>query len=402
MNVIGKMGKRNTQKAKKNMKENVDDSASNKEFKILIRRIVQKTKIAEGELAIYDILRCIYRNQPISTKKIGQYTKLPLPIVSKVRTMLEGDKVLKRDDRGAIYTKEGLTFVEKNLGLSLKNDLKCPLCKGKTIVFDEKFEKIYKRHKEIAKQRPAVNTLIDQSFATPETATYRATIMADRGDLEGKRVLFVGDDDLTSIPVAMSGLCKEVVVADIDERLLDMIKYFSKQNKLHIKTVKQDFRNSLPKNLTDKFDVVFTDPPYTLEGVKLFMNRGIEALGSEGVLYLAVSHKPIDEHIQLQKNILSMNFLIAEMLPGFNFYEGTEIIGNTTFLARLVGKNLVKLEEKSDKIYTGQVKPVLRYYKCQKCGKIYEVGGKIKRIEDLSCDCKGNKFYMIKRSKLRD
>lgn len=389
MKIIGSMGK-TTGKTEADAK------------KSMLKRIAKNVSVAEGERAIEDIIRCIYRHQPISTKKIGQYVKLPLPIVAKVRSILERESLLKRNDGGAVFSKEGTEFAEKELGLKLKTDLKCPVCNGRNVVFDEKFEKILKRHEVYAKKRPQVNTMIDQSFATPETAVARAGIMADRGDLEGKRVLFIGDDDLASIPTAMTRLCSEVVVLDIDERLLGLISEVSKKENLNIKTMHWDFKNELPKELLGKFDTIFTDPPYTLNGAVLFMSRGIEALGNDGILYLAFSHKPVEEYIELQKSINNMNFLIYELIPGFNFYEGTEIIGNTTFLARLVGKNLKKIEVNSEKIYTGELKPTLRYYRCMKCEKIHEVGNEVKRIEDLTCDCGGKKFSMVKRSKVKE
>ena len=397
MKVIGKMGK----KAEKIKETELLDKI---EFKSFLSKIANDTKIAEGEKAVEDILRCIYRNQPISTKKIAQYTKLPLPIIAKVRTILERSRILKREKMGALYSEYGISLIEKNLKFKLNHDLKCPVCNGKGVVLDEYFEDILKRHKKYAKMRPTVNTSIDQSFATPETAVYRAAFMADRGDLEGKKILFVGDDDLTSIPTAMSGLCDEVVVMDIDERLLNLINNISEKEGLNIKTIKQDFRNPIKNEYMGAFDTVFTDPPYTLDGLKLFLSRGVEGLGEgkDGTLYLAFSHKPIDEYLELQKIINSMGFVIYELIPGFNTYEGSEIIGNTTFLARLIGRNLKKLEEEEidlDKLYTGEVKPTIRYYKCLNCGKVHEIDGKNIRIENLICECGGKKFKMIKRKK---
>jgi len=397
MKVIGKMGK----KAEK-IKET--ELLNKIEFKSFLTKIADDTKIAEGEKAVEDILRCIYRNQPISTKKIAQYTKLPLPIIAKVRTILERSRILKREKMGALYSEYGINLIEENLKFKLNHDLKCPVCNGKGVVLDEYFENILKRHKKYAKMRPTVNTSIDQSFATPETAVYRAAFMADRGDLEGKRILFVGDDDLTSIPTAMSGLCDEVVVMDIDDRLLNLINNISEKEGLNIKTIKQDFRNPIKNEYMGTFNTIFTDPPYTLDGLKLFLSRSVEGLGEgkDGTLYLAFSHKPIDEYLELQKIINSMGFVIYELIPGFNTYEGSEIIGNTTFLARLIGKNLKKFEEEEidlDKLYTGEVKPTIRYYKCLNCGKVYEIDGKNIRIENLICECGGKKFKMIKRKK---
>ncbi len=379
-------------------------------FKSFLKKIAEDTKISEGDRAVEDILRCIYRNQPISTKKISQYTKLPLPIISKVRTILERNRVLKREKTGAVYSKYGMDIIEKNLKFKLNHDLKCPACGGRGILLDDYFENILEKHTKYARMRPVVDTSIDQSFATPQTAVYRTAFMADRGDLEGKNILFIGDDDLTSIPTAMSEFCNEIVVMDIDDRLLNLIEKISKRENLNIKTIKHDFRNPIKDEYLGFFDTVFTDPPYTLDGLKLFLSRGVEGLGVHNdnnvkTLYLAYSHKPIDEYLEIQRIINSMGFTIYELIPGFNFYEGSEIIGNTTFLARLVGKNLKLYGGKDinlDKLYTGEVKPTIRYYKCLNCGKIYKVDGKSTRIENLTCKCGSKRFRMVKRKKKKE
>ena len=396
MRIIGKMGK-------------VDNTLDleKERFKTFLRRIAERVKVAEGVDAIESILRCIYRNEPVSTKRIGQYTKLPLPVVSKVRSILERSRILRREERGAVYTEYGRGLVENSLKFRMKRDLTCLTCGGRGILLDENFMEILKKHKKYAKLRPTVNTRIDQSHATPETAVYRTALMADRGDLEGKRVLFIGDDDLTSIPTAMTGFPEEVVVMDIDDRLLKLIDEISKREGLNIETVKQDFREELDRRYWGRFNTVFTDPPYTLDGLKLFLSRGVEGLGEggKGVLYLAFSHKPVEEYLEVQRIINSMNFVIYELIPGFNIYEGSEIIGGTTFLARLVGRNLKKFKKEEidlSKLYTGEVRPTIRYYRCLRCGKTYKVDGREIVIEELVCECGGRKFRMVKREKVKD
>ena len=97
-----------------------------------------------------------------------------------------------------------------------------------------------------------------------------------------------------------------------------------------------------------------------------------------------------------------MGFVISELIPNFNYYEGSEIIANTTFIARLIGRELRANVGDIEKIYTGLVKPVIRYYKCLKCGRVYKVGEDVKKVEDLVCECGGRKFKMIKREKVKD
>ncbi|ENN96847.1 hypothetical protein J422_00330 [Methanocaldococcus villosus KIN24-T80] len=366
-------------------------------FNIILDKIAKKVNVSEGRRAVEDIIRIIFREQPISTKKIAQKTRLPLPIVAKVRAMLEREKILKRN-KGAILTDLGEKLAKEYLKLRYRGSLICDKCKGRGIILDEFFKEILNKAEKYFKKRPSPNTLIDQSFATLETSVYRVALMCERGDLEGRRIMFVGDDDLTSIPAALTGFADEIAVVDIDERILRIIEEFSKEEDVKIKIVKHDLRKPLPNDLKDSFDTISTDPPYTLNGLRLFLSRGIEALGKEGVAYLSYSHKPIEEFLLVQKAINEMNFVISELIPNFNYYEGSEIIANTTFIARLIGKDLKPNIGDTEKIYTGLVKPVIRYYKCLKCGKIYKLLNE--RIEDLKCSCGSRKFRMVKREKL--
>ena len=117
MKVIGKMGKGSKEISESKLSDKIN-------FKSLLIKIAEDAKIAEGEKAVEDILRCIYRNQPISTKKIAQYTKLPLPIIAKVRTILERSRILKREKMGALYSEYGISLIEKNLKFKLTT---CPI-----------------------------------------------------------------------------------------------------------------------------------------------------------------------------------------------------------------------------------------------------------------------------------
>ena len=122
----------------------------------------------------------------------------------------------------------------------------------------------------------------DQFTATLETTARRAMLLNFFEDVKGKRILFLGDDDFTSVAVSHIGKPARACVLDIDPRILDGIKEASAGEKLDIETVKYDARKSLPNELRGKFDVVFTDPPYTTEGVSLFLSRAIEALDTKG------------------------------------------------------------------------------------------------------------------------
>ena len=140
------------------------------------------------------------------------------------------------------------------------------------------FEKIIIRYKD---QRPRPERNFDQFYCTEETAEKRANLIANLPEIENKNLLFLGDDDLTSIAFCLSFKAKKVMVVDIDKRILNFIKMIAEKETLPIETYEHDLRNPLPKNEFKNYDIVFFDPPYTPEAVNTFLLRAMEAsLGS--------------------------------------------------------------------------------------------------------------------------
>ncbi len=93
-----------------------------------------------------------------------------------------------------------------------------------------------------------------------------------------KRILFLEDDDFTSVATASLKFAREIMVVDIDYRIISNISNISKKLNLGIKLVERDLRRSISLCLRERFDVVFSDSPYTPNGIKLFVFRAIEAL----------------------------------------------------------------------------------------------------------------------------
>lgn len=177
----------------------------------------------------------------------------------------------------------------------------------------------------------------DQFSATPETVIKRASLLNHFGDINGKKLLFLGDDDFTSLAVAMNGSPSEIAVLDIDDRILEKIKSISSKHSLNIKTTKHDLRKTLPKNLLNKFDVVFTDPPYTSEGIRLFVARSISALDTKNTtarIYLCYgnSDRAKERFIPIYRSIIDSGLMIRYIFDKFNRYTGAESIGSSSSL----------------------------------------------------------------------
>lgn len=124
-------------------------------------------------------------------------------------------------------------------------------------------------------ERPKRRDDLDQCHATITTVLKRMFLLLQNG-LENKSVLLLGDDDLLSVALSVYDVPFQVTVVDIDSELLRTIKRNSDQ--LKIKIFQWDLRNDLPADFTARYDMVFTDPPYTLRGQLAFLRSAILAL----------------------------------------------------------------------------------------------------------------------------
>lgn len=206
---------------------------------------------------------------------------------------------------------------------------------------------------EITKYRPKPKRQYGQLGCTAETLEKRARLLSDQGDLKNKRILFLGDYDLTALACLPKAENSEIWVLDIDADVLSAVREGTRPTGLPreasaewgaIQTIAHDLRNPLPKRLRGYFEVVFTDPPYSPEGIALFLSRAIEALGKDGPtssrfrgvkkIYLCygTGEKARDRALKIQKIITEMGLLIQEVLPGFNLYPGARDIGGKSHL----------------------------------------------------------------------
>lgn len=194
--------------------------------------------------------------------------------------------------------------------------------------------------REYADQRPAPERKYDQFTATIETTARRASLLNFFEDVAGKRLLFLGDDDFTSVAVANLQTASEITVLDIDDRILDKIDSVAKAEKLTITSGKYDARKSLPPSYSGKFDVVFTDPPYTTEGVRLFVSRAIQALDPSNQaarIYVCYgnSDRAKERFLPINGVFNSSGLMMRWAFDKFNRYHGAESIGSASSLFAL-------------------------------------------------------------------
>ena len=171
-----------------------------------------------------------------------------------------------------------------------------------------------------------------------------------------------------------------------------------------------DLKKKLPNEIINSFDTAFTDPPYTNNGLILFVTRAIECLKKEVGLniFLSFAHKSQDSMYKIENEILKLGLCIYHIIPNFNEYEGAEILGNKGQLIILKTTNYTEktLNIDYDKpIYTGELRQTRRKYKCKNCGKEYWVGieekiNTIEQLKDKKClICKENIFELVEKIK---
>lgn len=190
------------------------------------------------------------------------------------------------------------------------------------------------RHKD---KRPTPERKYDQFTATMETTARRASLLDQNEDIAGKRLLLLGDDDFTSVALSIFRTASNVTVLDIDDRILDNIGRVAREENLKIDLENYDARKALPDRYKQQFDVIFTDPPYTPEGIKLFVSRAIQALDPQNQsarIYLCYgnSDRAKERFLPIYELLTSSGLMVRWTFDKFNRYGGAESIGSASSL----------------------------------------------------------------------
>jgi hypothetical protein len=178
---------------------------------------------------------------------------------------------------------------------------------------------------------PASDLDLDHVAATAETALRRALLLSTRFDLRDRTLLCVGDHDLTSVALALVCPGARAEVVDIDERVLAHVDALAAGLGLAVRTHAADLRLGLPPAVRGGADVVFTDPPYTPDGVELFVRRGVEGMADPRRGRVLVAYGASETTPRLaaatQARLVRMDLLLEAVWPDFNRYHGAESIG---------------------------------------------------------------------------
>ena len=304
----------------------------------LLAEVAAASNLAEGPEGVRRVLRTVFQGGAVPVRDVSQRVGLPVPVVSAIRRELEKRGLLARG-RGIELTGLGLKTVEDELGISCRR--RFPRADYPTLSPD--MDDLLRRMSRICEGRPEVDRTLDQSHATPETALRRAVYLYENDAVEGRDIVILGDDDLTSLAIVLLSELLDLrtgrlVVLEVDQRLVSYISESAERLGRDIQAIEHDLRQPLLSDLAGRSDVFFTDPPYTLMGLDLFVSRGIEALrpdvGKQG--YVSFGRRTPDDAASAIGALADMGLAPVEIVPDFNHYEGSQLLGGVSQMIRTV------------------------------------------------------------------
>ena len=341
----------------------------NEEIEEILTIIAEKARLAEGIEGVRSILLTMYRFPSLKNKKVSQKTGIAIPALAATRGELVKAGIIEKKN---YLGEKGRTWIRENLKLKFDYD-PLPDNYGSSLTEIPKEFAIISKIEKILENRPEPDFALDQSHAISSTVVNRALYLLKKGDLEGRKIVFLGDDDATSLAVGLLNLAEEITVIDIDP---NVIKFLSENAKTlsikNFRVISHDLREPCPTNILNNYDIVLMDPPYTNEGLRLFLKRAKQVLKTSIVIeggvhkvlgkkcLLCFGNKPPKEMQLIQLSILDHGFIIKEMIPYFNLYKGASILGQFSHLYYLELAEIQSVEDKLSlnalPIYTAELK----------------------------------------------
>jgi len=227
---------------------------------------------------------------------------------------MEGEGILKIKDGMVFLTDKGKKIAEKVVfGLH-----RCPHCDSTGY---EMADEIKEDFMKVVEHRPLPVETFDQGYIGINTVLRKLAFMMERGDVSGD-IFVVGDDDLFSIALALTGKPKRVVAVDIDERIIKYINEVAVQYSLPVEAYLQDVRKE-NEEFRNKFDVFVTDPVETIPGIRLFLSRAassLKGIASSGYFGLTTLEASRRKWYEIQKMLHEMGFVITDIRRRFQVY----------------------------------------------------------------------------------
>jgi N4-bis(aminopropyl)spermidine synthase len=306
----------------------------------IVREVARAVGLSEGEAGVRAVIAALARLEPVSIRRISRAAELPVPIVAAVCGELRKRSVVS-SNRPAQLTARGRKLFS-NGGFRLQRPAACPTCRGRGIALGKQPASLIREIDRLAKRAPRARSELDQCHCTVETKLRRVLALHEADALVGRRILLLGDDDLTSLAIhrvasrfGSGSTVKHLCVLDIDPEIVAFVRSELGRAKFPVSTLGHDLREPLPRRLLGAFDTVVTDPPYTVPAARLFLSRAADALDGDGDVFFSFGSRRPDAPFRVQQAISEMGFVIRRLVRDFNEYVGAGVLGGTSHLYHL-------------------------------------------------------------------
>lgn len=187
---------------------------------------------------------------------------------------------------------------------------------------------------DVIQNRPRPLREFDQIYMKAGDMVLQSEMVARWAD--GKRLAFIGDGDAISICVAYlnaRGILKfgpsQITVFDFDERQTSAVTRFADTERLaNLDSVLYNCLDAFPGPVD--FDCFYTNPPWGAsnagESVKIFMERGMEAISHNGEGLVVIADDPDLEWpkqvlANVQEFAISRGFFVQKMASRLHSYH---------------------------------------------------------------------------------
>lgn len=263
--------------------------------------------------------------------KAMPYADQPFNVCAEIARYLSEQGYIEFSGTSIAFTDKGKEWLDES-GIKPLIISRCSVCHGRSIDLSQ-FAGLLDKFTRVVEGRPGAVVEYDQGYVTPETKVSRIALLAQKGDIQNKDLLILGDDDLTSIAAALSGMPRRVAVVEIDERIVNFINEVARREGLDIETINLDLREPLPESVLKSFDTFWTDPPETPEALELFIGRGIAGLkgpGCAGYFGLTMVESSKRKWREFQKILTQkLGAVITDMITDFNEYVNWDYLLET-------------------------------------------------------------------------
>lgn len=177
--------------------------------------------------------------------------------------------------------------------------------------------------KNILAQRPKPDYKYDQAPVTFSQAFHNIAYFISNISSE-ETFAFLGDDDFHSLLLAKLLPNLRITVFEADDRIIAKIKELAKRDVLNVDVVKVNMIDNIPVKYHNKFDVFYSDPPYSRKGIFIFLYNGLlilkDQITSWGALAIPFTSLPLQVRelmVEVQRYLLNQEIIIEEMIPFF-------------------------------------------------------------------------------------